>query len=362
MKEYTLLGRVVLENEVLENGAVCASNGVITYVGEREGAPLCGEVFDFEDKYVAPGFVDIHCHAGGEYWAHEDPVAMARHHKAHGTTSILCTIYRGFTNEEYLSFCDRVKEAMKEEGIIKGVHMEGPYLNPKYGSETADEAEKIDRECYIPLAEKGIIKQWTFAPEVEGSEEFLLDIQKYGICPAIGHSCAAPEAVYDAARKGARLVTHLFDATGYSVSPTAYDGTIEVEFSFAAMLCDGLSYEIICDQNGVHVRPDHVRLLAKCCGVDSIVGVTDACTGDTSETDINVVNGELYGSKLTMDKAARNFKSIGFSIPDVFKICAKNPAKVIGLENTGSIKVGNAADLVVIDEDFNVRSVFAGND
>ena len=210
----------------------------------------------------------------------------------------------------------------------------------------------------MPLAESGLVKQWTFAPEVENTDEFLSDLVKMGICPAIGHSAASPAEVSRAAKGGARLVTHLYDATGCAVEPTAYDGTIEVSFSFATLLEDNLYYEIICDKCGVHVRPEFVRLTAKTVGVDRICGVTDACTGDESDTDINIVDGELYGSKLTMDGVARNFAAIGFSLPDVFKITSKNPATVVGLEKTGILKEGYFADIIVIDGDFNVEKVF----
>lgn len=354
---YTLYGRVVLENEVVEKGAVCVEDGVITYAGSREGAPSVGEALDCGDNFIAPGFVDIHCHAGGDVWAYENPIQMARHHKKHGTTSMLCTFYRGFTTEEYLGFYKSVEEAMAVEPVIKGVHMEGPYLNPKYGA-SAVESVKIVREDYIPLAESGLVKQWTFAPEVEGSEAFLADIVKYGICPAIGHSAASPEEVHRAAEGGARLVTHLFDATGCSIDPPSFEGTLEVSFSFAALLEDNFHYEIICDKNSVHVRKEYVRLTAKTVGVDRIVGVTDACTGDDSDTDINILDGELNGSKLTMDGVARNFFDIGFTVPEIFRITAKNPAEVIGLERTGVLKAGNFADIIVIDENFNVKQVY----
>lgn len=357
--KYTLLGKAVLEDRVVNDGAVCVENGVITYAGERSGAPVWerGGIYDLSGRYIAPGFVDIHCHAGGKYWTHENPAAVAAYHKAHGTTSMLCTFYRGFTTEEYLSFFEKVKSAMAEDSVIKGVHLEGPYLNPKYGA-APDSSEKIERASYMPLAESGLVKQWTVSPEEEGSFDFISDIAKCGICPAIGHSAASPEQVHEAVKRGARLVTHLFDATGASIEPAAYDGTLEVSFSFAALLEDALSYEIICDRNSVHVRKEFVRLTEKIAGVDRIIGVTDACTGDDSDTDINIVDGELYGSKLTMDGAARNFSNIGFSMPDVFKITAKNPAEIIGLEKTGVLKEGYFADIIVINDNFEVSEVF----
>lgn len=357
MKKLTIRGRVVTPDEVIENGQITAIDGIITYVGEA--CDTDGELVEYKDKIIAPGFVDIHCHAGGEYWAYEDPVYVAKHHGAHGTTSLLCTFYRGETEEEYLRCFDAVTEAMKTEKNIKGVHMEGPYLNPYYGAASTGEGDTPDDGMYKSLADYGIVKQWTYAPEVEGTDEFLDYIVKKGIVPAIGHSAASPAQVEKAAKNGAKIVTHLFDATGCAVNPPRFDGTKEMDFSFATLLHDEFCYEIICDREYVHVRSDMIKLAHKIAGDDRIIAITDACTGDAStDYDINVVNGELDGSKLTMNKAAKNFYAIGFTLPQVFKFTSANPARVIGFEKTGKLEVGYYADIVVLDSDFEVEKVY----
>ena len=356
---YTLYGRVVLPERVIDDGAVAVENGKIVFAGARGdlAAPV-GEVHDYSGKYVAPGFVDIHNHAGGKYWSHEDPEGMSKFHLAHGTTSLLCTVYRGFTHEALLSYVRKIKEAMNTCGNIKGVHLEGPYLNPSFGADPSGEGQAIKREEYMEIAAEGVVKQWTFSPEVEGTLDFAKDIVEAGIVPAMGHSCAAPTEVYAAADAGTKIVTHLFDATGSSVSPAEYDGTIEVSFDFAALLCDDLYYEIICDSKGVHVRGDMVRLAVKTVGVDRIMGVTDCCTGDDSDTDINVIDGELYGSKLTMDKVAKNFKALGFSVPEVFRITAATPAKVCKLASVGSLEAGKDADILILNEELDLLKIY----
>ncbi len=356
---YTLYGKVVLPYSIIENGAVTVEDGKITYVGEKsELASPIGEVHDFTENYIAPGYVDIHCHAGGASWCHEDPEGMSSFHLAHGTTSILCTIYRGFTHEQLLSYVRKIKAAMATSKSIKGVHLEGPYLNAKYGSCTVDEAQRVVKEEYMEIAAEGVVRQWTFSPEEEGTLEFVKDITNEGIVGAIGHSCASPEQVYAAYNAGAKLVTHLFDATGTAISPTEYDGTIEVSFDCAALLCDDMYYEIICDSKGVHVRGDMVKLAVKTVGVDRIIGVTDACTGDDSDTDINVVDGELYGSKLTMDKVAKNFRALGFTVPEVYRITSMTPASVCNIENVGKIEKGYNADLLILNEELDILKIF----
>ncbi|MBR6917055.1 MAG: amidohydrolase family protein [Clostridia bacterium] len=358
IKTYTLYGTVILHDRAVERGALAVRDGVIEYAGDASGlASPVGETFDLKDSIIAPGFVDIHCHAGGTVATHVDPVAASRYHLRHGTTSMLCTIYRGFTTDEYLTFIARIKDAMSTCGNIKGVHLEGPYLNPRYGAEASAEGDKPIKENYMKLAATGMIKQWTSAPEVEGVHDFISDIASYGIVPAIGHSSASPGDVAEATRRGAKIVTHLFDATGKSVEPTRYDGTIEVSFNAAALLQDDMYYELICDREEIHVRGDLVRLAAKCVGVDRLIAITDACEGESDVTDVNIVNGELYGSLLTMDRVAANIRALGFPLYEVFRMTSSTPAKVIGLDRTGELKRANFADVVVLDGDFNVQNV-----
>lgn len=356
---YTLYGKVVLPYSVIENGAVTVEDGKITFAGDKSTlSSAVGEVYDYSDSYIAPGYVDIHCHAGGEYWSHEEPEKMAAYHLAHGTTSILCTIYRGFTHEQLLSYVRKIKAVMTASKNIKGVHLEGPYLNAKYGSCTVDEAQRVIRDEYMEIASEGVVRQWTFSPEEDGTLQFVKDITEAGIVGAIGHSCASPEQVYAAHGAGAKIVTHLFDATGTSKTPSEYDGTIEVSFDCAALLCDDMYYEIICDSKGVHVRGDMVKLAVKTVGVDRIIGVTDCCTGDDSDTDINVVDGELYGSKLTMDKVAKNFRALGFTVPEVYRITSLTPASVCNIENVGKIEKGYNADLLILNDKLDILKIF----
>ena len=70
------------------------------------------------------------------------------------------------------------------------------------------------------------------------------------------------------------------------------------------------------------------------------------------------LNGELYGSLLTMDRVAKNIRALGFSYDEVFGMTSATPAEAIGLEKVGRLEEGYLADVLVIDADFNVKSVF----
>lgn len=356
--DYTIYGTVVIGDKVITDGAVAVEKGIIVYSGERAGAPLIGEAVDYKGALIVPGFVDIHCHAGGEYWCYEDPRAVADHHLAHGTTSMCETLYRDMSIDETVDAIARIREAMDDCKNIIGVHLEGPYLNPKYGAMVEDREVVADPDEYMRLFEDGTVIHVSFAPEVKGTDGLLNVLKEKGIVPAIGHSMASYEDVSRAVEGGVKNVTHLFDATGAAISPTRWDGTIEVDFNAATLLCDGLCYELICDEKGVHVRPEMVRLAAKTVGIDNLIGITDACTGTTDDTDINFLNGELNGSKLTMNRVFRNFVSYGFTLCDAVKFTSSNASRLMGLSDRGSLEKGKIADICVLDENYDIIKVY----
>ena len=80
---------VVLPDRVLENGQILMENGRILAIGQELPLPVQCECFDAQGLLAGPGFVDEHCHAGGDCWAYEDPVGMAKHHLLGGTTTLL---------------------------------------------------------------------------------------------------------------------------------------------------------------------------------------------------------------------------------------------------------------------------------
>ena len=120
-----------------------------------------------------------------------------------------------------------------------------------------------------------------------------------------------------------------------------YGGTLEVSFDHAAMLCDSLLCEMINDEKGVHMRPDMTRLVLKTIGISRAVGVTDACAGRDDGEQVNIVDGEIFGSKLKMNQVAKNFRNnTDLSVSDIFRVCSSNPARAVKLTQVGSISPG----------------------
>ena len=127
--------------------------------------------------------------------------------------------------------------------------------------------------------------------------------------------------------------------------------------------------ELISDEKGIHVEPYMQRLIRKIKGNDKIILISDRTYSDAPApkgydgvTDLNFdSDGEIAGSRLTLDVACRNYiKHTGASLVDVFKAASLNPSRAVGFLDRGKIAVGLRADLVVTDHKMNIKSVILG--
>lgn len=367
--------RLVLEDRILEKGVVLIDNGMIYDFGE-EGTvaiPADAEVYDAEGRYVGPGFVDIHVHGGGGHMLYRNPLGAAAHFLRCGTTTVLATTYTDMDTDEMVAAIDRVKEARASGGIgaaLGGIYMEAPYMNPKYGAQPEKNKWRgaVDPVAYTPFVKAGgsLVKVWAIAPEREGLLPFILDAKRANpsVVFSVAHSEATPDQVSALKPYGIRLQTHCMNATGRM--PTA-KGTRSCGPDEACFLDDDMYAEVICDSQGIHVHPDMLRLILKIKGKDKVVLISDSFVSDEPNppslahvTDLCFdANGGLCGSKLTLNVACRNLrKHVGCSIVDAFLMASRNPARVIGMDDTvGTIAIGKRANLVVVDDDFNIERV-----
>ncbi|GBG10904.1 hypothetical protein PAT3040_05674 [Paenibacillus agaridevorans] len=373
--------KVVTPHGLIDEGVVWFDQGRIVACGEaRDLTPSeDAELIDAEGLYVAPGFVDIHCHGGGGHWSFENPAAFARFHLHYGTTSILPTFSYNESEEQIAEGLRRILRAQMDTKAygrsIAGIHMEGPYINPKYGAITSPIRPVNPAEYREILKVAGEqIKVWTLAPELEGQRQFMEEASRYGIAFSVGHSEAAAETVLDSVSYGLRIGCHCTNASGTTPSPSRYAGTREVGVDEAVLLSDEIYAEVIPDSEGRHVRPLMLKFILKVKGADKVIIITDAMDGtgiNDASVDVNLIKRTefspaqaedymLGGSLLTMDRAVYNMKRhTGVGMADLFKMASLNPAKVIGIDHeAGSLEKGKRANLIFVTEDIQVRKVF----
>ena len=370
--------QVVLENGIIWDGVILIENGIIQKVGNRHNIdiPENANVIDANGAYVGPGFVDIHVHGGAGQRLFSEPEKVAVHFLKHGETSILASWSGAYTYEETLQGIRNVKKAMGTVKNIKGINMEGPYMNPNHGAWKNTDTwyrGKIDEKQYKPIVDElgDAVKLWSIAPEREGIMPFVEYARKVNpnVVFSVGHSEATPEDIRNLGTKyRPKLTTHLMNATGRI---TGDSGGLRGYGPDEYCLADPEMYaELICDSCGVHVHSDLQRMILKNKGINRVALITDSTNyaGINPEEYAHVDDisfndqGMIAGSKLTLDKACRNIMfHTNCGIAQAFVMASLNPAKVIGMDDEiGSIEPGKIADLVFVDDKFNVHQVMLG--
>jgi N-acetylglucosamine-6-phosphate deacetylase len=321
--------------------------------------------------YVGPGFVDVHCHGANGKTTYFDAQYIADYFLEHGTTSFLATPSYDQPADEFLEAIRSAKNSVGKVKTLKGLYIEGPYVNVKYGA-FADRNPwrgPIDTEQCKEIVDAAgdAVKVWTIAPEREDIVQFCEYARKVNsdVIFAVGHSEATPQQIRALGKYRPSLQTHSMCATGrVKVKGTPFGfGPDEYCFMEPDVYC-----ELICDSYGIHVHSEMQRLLIHTKGIEKIVLITDV-TGDdfypnpewlADVTDLGFDDkGGLSGSKLTMDVVCRNIMThTNCGIAQAFVMASLNPAKAIGMDcEIGSIEKGKNADFVFVDDRFNVKQV-----
>lgn len=370
--------KVVLETGILFDGVILLDGNRIAQVGERREVeiPAGCEMIDAEGAYVGPGFVDIHVHGGNGHMFDAEPLQAAEHFVKNGETTVLATLYYNLSKEGFLDSIKKVQAAMAAGGAgdaIAGIYMEGPYMNPKFGAMPERNkwkgaiAEEAYKEVVDTVGTDAFV--WSIAPEREGIEEFVKyagHVNPHAVF-AVGHSEATPAQVRKMKRYGLRIQTHCMDATG---NYSEWVGTRGAGPDEACLTDPDMYAELICDSGAVHVNKDLINLIVRTKGVDKVVLITDSFVSDLPAPEklkhitdlIFDENCWLSGSKLTMNVACRNIMShTNCGIAQAFLMASRNPARAIGLDDEiGTIEEGKLANLVFVDDVFNVKKVILG--
>ena len=364
---------LVMKDHFIPNAVLFVDNGRIQGFGEMRNTPIpdgC-EILDVANAYVGPGLIDTHNHAGGGKWVFEDPAYAAQFNLQHGTTTMLPTLYFNQDKENLLAQIAVMKKAMQtpECASFVGLYMEAPYMNPKFGADREGNPWKgpIRKEDYQPLIDAvgDTAYAWCVAPERENIETFVQDAKAANpkVIFTVAHSEASPQQIEALMPYGLKVGTHHTNATGDLPKYPECRGVCVDE---AVNYNREIYAELICDSRGIHVDPYMLRLVRRIKGDDRIMLISDSCVfdGPTPEGYDGVTDlcfdfeGEIAGSKLTLDVACRNMmKHTGASLVDVFKFASYNPAKCYGMTDRGEIAVGKRADLIVVDHKMNVKKV-----
>lgn len=342
-------------NNIKINGELCdvvVDNGVITEIA----SPNSGEGIDFGGKTAIPGLVDIHTHGCAGFDTMDARFdEMCEFLAKNGTTSWCPTTM----TMDYESISKAMNANTDCKGAeILGFHMEGPYISPKAKgaqNEKFIKAPDIDEFNSLPN-----IKIVTIAPELEGSMDF---IKKCNAVVSIGHTACDYDTAVEAIENGAACLTHTFNAMPpiHHRNPGPIPAAAEKQ----------IHVQVISD--GLHLHKSVVLMLYRLFGADKMVLISDSmratglCDGEyefggqpiiVKDSVARCLDGAIAGSTSTLWMCVKKAVEFGIPFEDAVKMATETPAKHIGVTNKGKLAVGYDADIIILDDNLDIDTVF----
>ena len=331
---------------------------------------------DFSEKYITPGFIDIHIHGRGGVDATTDCAALSKILARSGVTSFLPTTLT-LSEEDTLKalgyLAHYIENQTNDGAEALGIYSEGIFFSKlKCGAQNPD---YIKEEIDFSLVEKmltaanGHIKVMAFAPENKGSAELSAFLKERGIRASMGHTNALEHEIKPCVDKGLSGVTHLYNGMYWM-------NHLELGAGGVGVFDDRLYAEIITD--GYHVNKEFINILFKFKPINKILFISDNVhlsglpEGKGSMGGVPVIiekdrlivdqaeGFSLAGSCLKLTDGIKNVnKMTGISIEELLTCVTKNPAQYVGVyDRKGSIEVGKDSDLNIFDKEFNLLKTY----
>ncbi len=369
-------GKIILKDRIVENRALLFSN-VIDGIIPTDNLPAGIETIDANGGYISPGLIDLHIHGylGKDVCdGSEDSIrTISEGIIANGVTGFLPTTMTEDMSviTKALETCRNLKEdSMSWKGsTILGCHAEGPFISEsKKGAQDPKYILKPDSEFVKKYSD--IIKIITLAPE-EDSDDFS-EIRKVckdtDVVVSMGHTSADYDTAIASTYAGVKHATHLFNA----MTPLAHRAPGVV----TAALNSDVSCELIVDT--FHVSPVFYDMLWKLKG-RKLCFITDCLpAGGLPEGEYTLggqkiiyrgivcrlEDGTVAGSVLHLNKGVWNvYTNSQIPLWECVNCASLNPATTIGIQDKkGSLEIGKDADIIITDNEFNVRKTIIGGE
>jgi N-acetylglucosamine-6-phosphate deacetylase len=321
---------------------------------------------------AAPGFVDLQVNGfAGVDFLDADETAYLRAGEAmlrHGVVGYQPTLVSAppDATRAALATIGRVQSEAERSGrypAIIGAHVEGPFLSPRRPGVHPPSLLRIpDAGLLDTFLEAGPVSMVTLAPELPGALDLVARLTRAGVVVSVGHSDASCQDAISAFERGARSVTHLFNA----MRPIAGR---DPGLAGRALVDHRVVMLAIVDR--LHVADELIRL-AFGAAPGRIALITDALPAADTQltatslggTEIGIVDGIardsrgiLAGSLLTMDAAVRNAIDLGIDPAVAIDAASRVPANLIDRDDLGILAPGGEANLVVLDDAFQITQV-----
>jgi len=388
-------GSIVTDHGIIEGGLLAIAGDRIVYAGRADHF----DEPDFADvdaanvisvpagHYVVPGLIDVHNHGGngGDFPSgNEDSARIAIDflHKA-GTTTLLASMVTASPADLLAGI--GVYAKLTEEGLLSGIHLEGPFLShTRCGAQNPAFLLEPDLALAAQLIEagQGYITTMTYAPELPGAADLVDLLTSHGVTPSVGHTdCDTATAAESLAQAREGLastgfdgvsqrptVTHLFNG----MPPMHHRAPGPVAACLRAAKAGHAAVELVADNT--HLDPETVKTVFALVGADNILLVTDSMAaagladgqymlGPSPVTVTDGVatldaTGSIAGGTATLLDVVRRTVAAGIKLTDALHAATVVPAGVLGLtDEVGALRRGLRADALILDGNLELQHV-----
>jgi N-acetylglucosamine-6-phosphate deacetylase len=365
--------RVLVEDGLRTGLAVLVDGADIAAIVDADDARVAAaERRDLGGHLLLPGFIDCQVNGGGDVLFNDAPTVetirrIGAAHRRYGTTGFLPTLISD--TPQAMAAAIAAVDAAIAEGVpgVLGIHLEGPYLAPlRRGAHDAAKfrAPGAD-DVALAASLRGGVTVLTLAPE-QVSDAALVELVRRGVIVAAGHTATDYARLMQAFALGVRGVTHLFNAmtplTGRE--PGAVGAALDHRDSWCGLINDGHHVHAASLRTAIRAKP-RGRTFFVTDAMPPVGGALGEYTLAGQRVllrDGQCVNeqGALAGSALDMVTAVRNgVELLGLPLEDSARMASTWPAEFLGLAGRrGRIAAGQAADLVVVDDEWRVRETW----
>lgn len=351
------------EGKLITDQAILIENGKIQDL-TRGVVPEQYTIVDAEGSYLTPGFIELQIYgSGGNLFSAYPTAATLKQMDADliskGTTRFMACVATNSMEVVYQCI-DAAKAYRKEAKGFLGLHLEGPYLNPKrLGAHVPEYVHKATLDEVKRLLEyaDGTVKLMTIAAELQDDEviQYLLD---QGVVLSLGHSDASFEEATAAYNKGFKTTTHLFNAMPsiHHRMPNLPVAVFNHPVAMASIIADGRHVDFEMVKMSYRLMKERLFLITDAVTACNTGPYQHQLSGDKYVTP----DGTLSGSNITMLDAVRNCVNIcGIPLADALNMASLHPAKVLGLESSlASVEPDKTADLLLVNEDLALKKCF----
>lgn len=336
--------------------------------------PDADEVIDADGRMVMPGFFDIHCHGADRADVCDGELEAIRHiarrKLQEGVTTWLPTTLTQPADKLKVIMQKCAEYAADPEFTrCPGVHVEGPFINAtKAGAQNPEFVRLPDFGELLALHEICPVGIVSLAPEMPGALDLIERARAIGITSSAAHTAAGCGEILAAKAAGLTHLTHF----GNAMTPLHHR---EIGVVGAGLMDDGLMIELICDT--IHLCPDMLKLIFRLVPIERLMMITDSMAaswidkGEVMLGGLVVVaengtarlkeGGALAGSALRFNHGVRHVARItGLPLHQIVKATSWNQARSLGLEGFGRLEPGYHADLVIMDDDFEIWKTLVG--